>query len=127
MNKQEKAAEFLREAETHLKQVQAQTASPGVQITSISIDGSRLDGFPIALRTIGDDTVVIRADIQLSRTEVREGLKFIQGIRAELEKPAPDEKRLKNAFLFYRDRVPPQIFRAVSSAIVTSGLDKVVW
>jgi hypothetical protein len=126
MNKQEKAAEFLREVETHLKQAQAQSTSPGVQIT-ISIDGSRLDGFPIALRTIGDETVVIRADIQLTRAEVREGLKFIQGVRVELEKPAPDEKRLKNAFLFYRDRVPPQIFRAVSSAIVTSGLDKVVW
>jgi hypothetical protein len=127
MNKQEKSVEFLKEAETHLKQAQAQTASPGVQITSISIDGCRVAGFPIALRTIGDDTVVVRADVQLSRTDIRESLKFVQGIRAELEKPNQDEKKLRNAFIFYRDKVPPQIFRAVSSAIVTSGLDKVVW
>ena len=127
MNKQEKAAEFLREAETHLKDAQAHTSSPGVQITSIGIDGNRFNDFPIALRTIGDDTVIIRADIQLSRADVRDGLKFVQGIRAELEKPAPDEKKIKNAFLFYRDKVAPQIFRAVSSAIVTCGLDKVVW
>ena len=127
MNKQEKSVEFLKEAETHLKQAQAQTASPGVQITSISIDGCRVAGFPIALRTIGDDTVVVRADVQFSRTDIRESLKFVQGIRAELEKPNQDEKKLRNAFIFYRDKVPPQIFRAVSSAIVTSGLDKVVW
>jgi hypothetical protein len=94
---------------------------------SISIDGCRVAGFPIALRTIGDDTVVVRADVNLSRTDIRESLKFVQGVRAELEKQNPDEKKLKNAFLFYRDKVPPQIFRAVSSAIVTSGLDKVVW
>jgi hypothetical protein len=127
MNKQERAAEFLKEAETHLKQAQAQTASPGVQIMSISIDGCRVAGFPIALRTIGDDTVVVRADVQLSRTDIRESLKFVLGVRAELEKPNPDEKKLRNAFIFYRDKVPSQIFRAVSSAIVTSGLDKVVW
>jgi hypothetical protein len=127
MNKQERAAEFLREVETFLKQAQAQTATPNIQIKSISPDGYRVSGFPIALRTIGDDTVVVRADIQLSRAEVRESLKFVMGIRVELENPTPDEKKLKNAFTFYRDKVPSQIFRAVSSAIVTGGLDKVVW
>ncbi len=127
MNKQERAAEFLKEAETFLKQAQSQTASADVLIIRIGIDGCQISGFPIALRTIGDDTVVVRADIQLSRAEIRESLKFVQGVRVELEKQNPDETRLKNAFIFYRDKVPSQIFRAVSSAIVTSGLDKVVW
>jgi hypothetical protein len=127
MNKQERAAEFLREVETFLKQAQAQTATPNIQIKSVSLDGCRLPGFPVALRTIGDDTVVVRADIQLSRADVRESLKFVMGVRVELEKEYPDEKRLKNAFLFYRDKVPQQIFRAVTSALVTGGLDKVVW
>ena len=126
MNKQEIAAQFLREAEELLKQAQAKTASPGVQITSISIDGYRIDDFPIALRTIGDDTVVVRADIQISRTAIRESQKFMLGVRVELEKQNPDEKKLKNAFLFYRDKVPPQIFRAVSSAIVTCGMNRIM-
>lgn len=127
MNKQERAAEFLREVETFLKQAQAQTATPDIQIKSISLDGCRLSGFPIALRTIGDDTVVVRSDIQLSRADVRESLRFVMGVRVELEKESPDEKKLKNAFLFYRNKIPQQIFRAVTSAIVTAGLDKVVW
>ena len=127
MNKQERAARFLREAEELLKQAQVQTASPGVQITSISINGCRVTGFPIALRTIGDETVTVRTDIQLSRADIRESMKFVLGIRSELDKTTPDEKKIKNAFLFYRDKVPAQVFRAVSSALVSSGLDKVVW
>jgi hypothetical protein len=127
MNKQQRAAEFLREVESFLKQVQAQTGTPGVQIKSIALDGSRIAGFPVALRTIGDDTVVVRADIQISRADIRQSVSFVMGVRVEMEKEQPDEKRLKNAFMFYRDKVPQQIFRAVTSAIVTGGLDKVIW
>ena len=52
MNKQAIAAQFLREAEELLKQAQAKTASPGVQITSISIDGYRIE--PARVRLIRD-------------------------------------------------------------------------
>jgi hypothetical protein len=127
MNKQERAAEFLAEVEILLKQTQLQSVTPHNQIKSISLNGCNLPDFPIALRTIGDETVVVRANIQLSRNDVRESLKFVMGVRVELGKGTPDEKKLKNAFMFYRDKVPPQIFRAVSSAIVTGGLDKIVW
>ena len=125
MNKRQRAAEFLKEVESFL--VQAQGLTPGVQIKSVSPDGVHIPGFPVALRTIGDDTVVVRADIQLSRADVRQSISFVMGVRVELEKEQPDEKRLKNAFMFYRDKVPQQIFRAVTSALVTGGMDKVVW
>jgi hypothetical protein len=125
MDRRQRAAEFLKEAESFLKQ--AQTGTQGVQIKSVSPDGVRIAGFPVALRTIGDDTVVVRADIQLSLTDVRRSNSFVMGVRVEMEKEQPDENRLKNAFMFYRDKVPPQIFRAVTSALVTGGLDKVVW
>ncbi len=127
MNKQEKAVEFLREAENHLKQTQAPVGSTGIQFMSASIDGNRIDGFPVGLKTSGDGAVVTRVDVQLSRTDIREGLKLIQGIRSELEKTNPDEARIKNAVRFYRDKVTPQVFRTVTSALVFCGLDKVVW
>jgi hypothetical protein len=130
MNKQENATQFLKEAEDLLKQAQAVTSIPGVQIVSISSDGTRLKDFPVALRTLGSEMVVLRADLNLSRTDIRESLKFIQGVRVELGKQAPevmDEKRVKNAFIYYRDKVPAQIFRAVSSALISCGMDKVLW
>lgn len=127
MNKQERAAEFLIEVESRLKQAEATSSAPYNKIKSINLENHTLPDFPISLRTIGDETVVVRADVKISPKDVHESLQFVMGVRVELAKIVPDEKRLRNAFVFYRDKIPPQIFRAVSSAIVTSGLGNIAW